>query len=211
MTIGRKKKKSVGKGKRRKPRSTPKKKRGAGKAYEGVKRTSLAGKKRKDGIAKTRIGRNTINSNKAATMEQGTREVPLNQVALTTTATRRNEQPFLTQRTVELVHKYWAKYTEMWTRLMASAASKVKFQEIPWPISLSGKRLLILTNLFILNILFRINNESIRSFLLTPAQLQSMSSKARIRKELLRFHPDKRVLWLKNFKDEERDQVDEAC
>ena len=107
------------------------------------------------------------------------------------------------------VHKLWAKYTEMWTRLMASAVSKIKLQEIPWPISLPGKRLL--TNMSIADILFRINKESIRSFLLAPAQLQSMSSKARIRKELLRFHPDKRVLWLKNVKDEEREQVDKAC
>ena len=106
-------------------------------------------------------------------------------------------------------HKCWAKSTEAWTRLMASAVSKIKFQEIPWPISLPGKRLL--TNMSIADILFCINMESIRSFLLAPAQLQSMSSKARIRKELLRFHPDKRVLWVKNVKDEEREQVDKAC
>ena len=88
---------------------------------------------------------------------------------------------------------------------MASVLSKVKFQELPWPISLPGKRLLI--NMSIADILFRITKESIRSFLLAPVQLQSMLSKTRIRKGLLRFHPDKRTPWLKNFKGEEREQV----
>ena len=114
-----------------------------------------------------------------------------------------------THRGTSFVHKCWAKYTEAWTRLMASAVSKIKFQEIPWPIVLPGKRRL--TSMSIADILFRINKEAIRTFLLAPAQLQSISAKARIRKELLRFHPDKRTQWLKNVKDEERGQVDEAC
>jgi len=62
----------------------------------------------------------------------------------------------------------------------------------------------------IADILFRIDKESIRAFLLSPAQLQSRSVKTRIRKELLHFHPDKRTQWLKYVKDEERDQVDQV-
>ena len=51
--------------------------------------------------------------------------------------------------------KCWAKYTDMWTRLMASAVSKIKLQEIHWPMSLLGKRLL--TNMITVNVLSRIN------------------------------------------------------
>ena len=85
--IEQKEKKRVLKGKRRKPRSTPKGKRGAGKAEESSRRKSLAGKRRKDGVVKTRTGRNTRNSNRAISMEEGMREVALKKVALTTTAT----------------------------------------------------------------------------------------------------------------------------
>ena len=85
--IEQKKKKRAGKGERRMPGSMPTKKRGTGKAYESAKRTSDAGKKRKEGVAKTRIGRNTINSNKETTMEEEMREVPLKKVVLTTAAT----------------------------------------------------------------------------------------------------------------------------
>ena len=85
--IEQKKKKSVGKGRRKRPRSKPKRKRGAGKAHESARRKSPAGRRRKDGVAKTRIGRNTINSNRATPMEEGMREVLLKKVPLTTTTT----------------------------------------------------------------------------------------------------------------------------
>jgi pyruvate-formate lyase-activating enzyme len=63
----------------------------------------------------------------------------------------------------------------------------------------------------IADILTRISKESIQTFILDPVHLQSISPKSRIRKELLRFHPDRRTQWLKNVKDDEKEQVDEAC
>jgi hypothetical protein len=113
------------------------------------------------------------------------------------------------KRRAKFVLKCWNEYTEAWTGLMASAVSKLRFQEVPWPILPPKKRLL--NKMSIADILFRINRESIQTFILDPEHLQSISPKARIRKELLRFHPDKRIQWLKNVKDEEKREVDEAC
>lgn len=107
------------------------------------------------------------------------------------------------------VLKCWNKYVKAWASLVTSTHATLRFQEIPWPILPSRKHLL--TTMTIVDILTRINKESIRAFLLAPEHLQSMSPKARIRKELLRFHPDKRVMWLGNVKDAEKEQVDEAC
>lgn len=109
----------------------------------------------------------------------------------------------------KFVRKCWNKYTEAWARLMASDVSRLPFQEIPWPILPPRKRRF--TKMSITDILSRINKESIRAFILDPEHLKSISPKARIRKELLRFHPDKRIQWLKNVKDEEKEQVDETC
>ena len=109
----------------------------------------------------------------------------------------------------KFVLKCWKKYTEAWARLMAPDIPRLPFQEIPWPILPPRERLF--TKMTITAILSHINKESIRTFILDPEHLQSISPKARIRKELLRFHPDKRIQWLKNVKDEEKEQVDEAC
>ena len=109
----------------------------------------------------------------------------------------------------KFILKCWNKYTEVWRKLMASEISRLRFQEIPWPVLPPRKR--NFTRMSIADILSRISKESIRTFILDPEHLQSISPKVRIRKELLRFHPDKRVQWLKNVKDEEKEQVDEAC
>ncbi len=121
----------------------------------------------------------------------------------------RTRDPSTAKGRTKFVLRCWKKYTEAWARLIASDASRLPFQEIPWPILPPRKRLF--TKMTITAILSRINKESIRTFILDPEHLQSISPKARIRKELLRFHPDKRIKWLKNVKDEEKEQVDEAC
>jgi len=109
----------------------------------------------------------------------------------------------------KFVRKCWNKYMEAWRMLMGSGVSRLRFQEIPWPVLPPRKR--HFTRMSIAAILSRISKESIRTFILDPEHLQSTSPKVRIRKELLRFHPDKRAQWLKNVKDEEKEQVDEAC
>ena len=109
----------------------------------------------------------------------------------------------------KFVRKCWNKYTDAWGRLIASGVLRLRFQEIPWPILPPRKRPFV--KMSITDILSRISKESIRTFILDPEHLQSISPKARIRKELLRFHPDKRNQWLKNVKDEEKEQVDDAC
>ena len=121
----------------------------------------------------------------------------------------RTRGPSTAKGRTKFVRKCWNKYMEAWGRLMASEISRLRFQEIPWPVLPPRER--HFTRMSIADILSRISKESIRTFILDPEHLQSISPKARIRKELLRFHGDKRTQWLKNVKDEEKEQVDEAC
>ncbi|KAJ7072258.1 hypothetical protein C8F01DRAFT_236593 [Mycena amicta] len=94
------------------------------------------------------------------------------------------------------IREGWKRYENGWRKVDEAAMSSLSFSDVPWPLTWTPKTVEEMTA------------KEVEAFLFSPLHSVGQSTKERVRKALLRWHPDRSRGLLAKIKERDRELVE---